>query len=256
MYNIEYFDTKVGSTVNGLGSLASLVKDLIDNKLNNVSNVVNYQILIMKPSPYTLNAFYVHRRHVSNIIKKARGTFYRNYIAEHKLDTKSIYAMSFKLLGKMTDNPLPEHDSKLDLANDFNNYFKDKIDTIMMNLQSSDDNPTDLKYIESHQTTDVKFEEFLLIEEDTIKTIVRSAPSKSCELDPLPISPLKEHLDVIAPALRDLVNNSMKSGIMSTNLKEALLQPLLKKMGLVLIPKNFRPVSNLTYLSKIIERVV
>ena len=210
----------------------------------------------MKPSPYTLNAFYVQRRHVLNIIKMATRTFYRNYIAEHKLDTKSIYAMSFKLLGKMTDNPLPEHGSKLDLTNDFNNYFKDKIDTIMMNLQSSDDNPTDPKYIESHRTTDVKFEVFLLIEEDTIKTIVRSAPSKSCELDPLPIPLLKEHLDVIAPALRDLVNNSMKSGIMSTNLKEALLRPLLKKMGLVLIPKNFRPVSNLTYLSKLIERVV
>ena len=146
-----------------------------------------------------------------------------NYIAEHKLDTKSIYAMSFKLLGKMTDNPLLEHDSKLDLTNDFNNYFKDKIDTIILNLQSSDDNPIDSKYIESHRTTDVKFEEFSLIEEDTIKTIVRSAPSKSCELDPLPISLLKEHLAVIAPALRDLVNNSMKSGIMSTNLKEALL---------------------------------
>ena len=70
-----------------------------------------------------------------------------NYIAEHKLDTKSIYAMSFKLLGKATDNPLPEHDSKLDLANEFNNYFKDKIDIIMMNLKSSNDNPIDPKYI-------------------------------------------------------------------------------------------------------------
>ena len=101
-----------------------------------------------------------------------------NYIAEHKLDTKSIYAMSFKLLGKMTDNPLPEHNSKLDLGNDFSNYFKDKIDTIMMNLQSSDDNPIDLKYIESHRTTDVKFEEFLLIEEDTIKNNSQVSPIK------------------------------------------------------------------------------
>ena len=96
----------------------------------------------------------------------------------------------------------------------------------------------------------------MLIEEHTIKAIVRWAPSKSCELDPLPISLLKEHLDVIAPALRYVANNSLKSGIMSTNLKEALLRPLLKKMGLVLMPKNFRPVSNLTYLSKIIERVI
>ena len=164
--------------------------------------------------------------------------------------------MSFKLLGKRTDNPLPEHDSKLDLANEFNNYFKDKIDTIMMNLRPSDNNPIDPRYIESHRTTDVKFDEFSLIEVDKIKTIVRSAPSKSCELDPLPVSLLKEHLDVIAPALKDLVNNSTKSGRMSTNLKEALLRPLLKKMGLVPIPKNFRPVSNLTYLSKLIERVV
>ena len=131
--------------------------------------------------------------------------------------------MSFKLLGKRTDNPLPEHDSKLDLANEFNNYFKDKIDTIMMNLRPSENNPIDPRYIESHQTTDVKFDEFSLIEVDKIKTIVRSAPLKSCELYPLPISLLKEHLDVIAPALKDLVNNSMKSGQMSTNLKEALL---------------------------------
>ena len=48
----------------------------------------------------------------------------------------------------------------------------------------------------------------------------------------------------------------MKSGIMLTNLKEALLWPLLKKMGLVLIPKNFKLLSNLTYLSKLIERVI
>ena len=67
---------------------------------------------------------------------------------------------------------------KLDLTNELNNYLKDNIDTIMMNLKSSDDNPIDLKYIESHQTTDVKFEEFSLIEEDTIKAIVRSAPLK------------------------------------------------------------------------------
>ena len=80
----------------------------------------------MNPSAYTLNAFYMQRRHVLNIIKMATWTFYMNYIAGHKLDTKSIYAMSFKLLGKVIDNPLPEHDSKLDLANEFNNYFKDK----------------------------------------------------------------------------------------------------------------------------------
>ena len=43
---------------------------------------------------------------------------------------------------------------------------------------------------------------------------------------------------------------------MADDLKFALLRPLLKKLGLALIEKNFRPVSNLPFLSKLIERIV
>jgi len=39
-------------------------------------------------------------------------------------------------------------------------------------------------------------------------------------------------------------------------LKQAIIRPLLKKLGLELIEKNYIPVSNLTFLSKLIERVV
>ena len=42
----------------------------------------------------------------------------------------------------------------------------------------------------------------------------------------------------------------------SSNLKEALLWLLLKKAGLDTIPQNYHPVSNLSYLSKVIEKVV
>ena len=54
---------------------------------------------MMNPSPYTLNAFYMQRRHVSNIIKMARWTFYMNYIAEHKLDTKIHLCNVFQTTG-------------------------------------------------------------------------------------------------------------------------------------------------------------
>ena len=50
-------------------------------------------------------------------------------------------------------------------------------------------------------------------------------------------------------------NMTLTSGVMPNNLKEAVLIPLLKKIFLELF-KNFRPVSNLTFLSKLIERVV
>ena len=38
--------------------------------------------------------------------------------------------------------------------------------------------------------------------------------------------------------------------------KVAIIRPLLKKLGLTLIHSNYRPVSNLSFLSKVVERGV
>ena len=43
---------------------------------------------------------------------------------------------------------------------------------------------------------------------------------------------------------------------MPANMKSALVRPLLKKLGLPLIKKNYRPVSNLSYIFKVIEQAV
>ncbi len=43
---------------------------------------------------------------------------------------------------------------------------------------------------------------------------------------------------------------------MPTSLKKAIIKHMLKNLGLELINKNYRPVSNLVFLSKLIERVV
>ena len=64
--------------------------------------------------------------------------------------------------------------------------------------------------------------------EETIKYIMK-APSKSCELDPVPIELLKEAIHEIAPILMNLINTSLNLGTFPTELKRALLRPLLKK---------------------------
>ena len=54
-----------------------------------------------------------------------------------------------------------------------------------------------------------------------------------------------------------VINLSLSSGSMSSNLKEAILIPLIKKAYLdPEIFNHFRPISNFTYLSKLIEKVV
>ena len=49
---------------------------------------------------------------------------------------------------------------------------------------------------------------------------------------------------------------SISDPLRSQSLKMAIIKPLLKKLGLQLINKNYRPVSNLEFLGKLIERAV
>ena len=86
--------------------------------------------------------------------------------------------------------------------------------------------------------------------------IITSMTTKTCELDPIPTSLLKKHLPTVINSIQSIIKLSFKTGQVSTNLKEAILWSLLKKLNLALTFKNYRPVSNLTFLSKIIQKFV
>ena len=92
--------------------------------------------------------------------------------------------------------------------------------------------------------------------EDT-KRLIHTAATKSCEIDPIPTVLLKEHINIVAPTIRDIINLSLMLGTMSLQMKEALLCPLLKEPNLDLLQfKNYRPISNLTFISKLVEWAV
>ena len=81
--------------------------------------------------------------------------------------------------------------------------------------------------------------------------------SATCSLDPVPTQLLKECCDEIAPIITDIVNCSLKEATVPPELKKAVVIPLLKKASLdPEMYKNYRPVSNLSFISKIIEKVV
>ena len=89
-----------------------------------------------------------------------------------------------------------------------------------------------------------------------VKKIVTESKTTTCNLDPIPTSFLKVLMNVLLPILTNIINMSFDQGIMPSELKRALVTPLLKKLGMdVEVLKNFRPVSNLPFLSKLIERV-
>ena len=65
------------------------------------------------------------------------------------------------------------------------------------------------------------------------------------------------HSDAIADKIAQIINTFLAEGTVSDNLKEAILCPLLKKSNLdVMTFKNYCPMSNLSYISKLLEQVV
>ena len=66
----------------------------------------------------------------------------------------------------------------------------------------------------------------------------------------------RERLEVIAPCLFTIVNESLSSNLFPDYFKQACVQNLLKKPGLdPALPHNYRPISKLP-LSKKIEKAV
>ena len=83
------------------------------------------------------------------------------------------------------------------------------------------------------------------------------APTKSCLLDPIPTYLLKECIDLLLISITKITNLSLVSGVVPCSLKSAIITPRIKKPGLNRDDlKNYRPVSNVPFLGKIIERAV
>ena len=63
-------------------------------------------------------------------------------------------------------------------------------------------------------------------------------------------------IEVLLPIITKMINLSLEFGLFTDDWKCALVLPLLKKSGLDLLYKNYRPVSDLQYVSKLTERMV
>jgi len=129
-------------------------------------------------------------------------------------------------------------------ADHFARFFRGKVDSIRTSTTSADP-PT----IATRQVPPLGCFKPATVTE--IASLLKKAPAKSCELDPIPTWLLKDLAPLIAPTICCLCNLSMDSSVVPAQLKQARVLPLLKKPTLVPDDaSSYRPISNLPYLSK------
>ncbi len=108
-----------------------------------------------------------------------------------------------------------------------------------------------------YRSPEEQFHSFSTIGEEELYKLVKSSKPTTCMLDPIPSKLLKEVLPEVIDPLLAIINSSLSLGYVPKNFKLAVIKPLIKKTQLD--PKdlaNYRPISNLPFLSKILEKVV
>ena len=176
---------------------------------------------------------------------------------ESKIAASSTSRYLFQFVSEMYGNGkkcvLPKNIPLEKMPELFNDFFISKISKIRSVLDSRKIDFT----LNALSFSGEKLSSFDLLSRDKVKHIILSSPCKSCCLDPIPTNILFQHIDLFIDCITSIVNDSLKNGIMPICYRKAVISPLLKKTNLdVNELKNYRPVSNLSFLSKVIEKAV
>ena len=162
---------------------------------------------------------------------------------------KKLYSIIKSLTVVNSELPLPDRTSIQQLADDFGQFFIKKIEDIRCEPDIADCTHSPV----SSSFNGHYFTNFRQLTEDEVRKLIMSFKSTTCELDPILTSLLKEHISILLPIITKMVNLSLQTGAFPNEWKLALVTPLIKKPGLDTILKNYRPVSNLCFVSKISE---
>ena len=188
------------------------------------------------------------RRETTNLARVKKCKYYGDKLEGNN---KILFSSVNKLLDNEKEVVLTDSESDKMLANSFLQYFTEKIEKIRSTFT-----PSDVKIEMLHSTA--KLSVFEKTNEDEIRQIVSSFGMKCSPDDPIPSPVLKANIETFVPIWSKLVNLSLDQGSMEC-LKSSVVNPLIKQMDDAIDKddrKNYRPVSNLQFIGKLIERVV
>jgi hypothetical protein len=193
------------------------------------------------------------RKRVNDFINKAKTAYYEDKIDKCH-DQKSLFKVVDSLLHRKGKKLLPDSDDPEKLAEEFSDFFHRKIAKIRETLDH--ENTVAKEIVNNDISSNVcQLKAFVPLSEGEVGTLLGKMRKKSCELDPFPTWFLTEILPDMIPVLTRIINLSLTSGEVPDSMKIALVRPLLKKISLAReVYKNFRPVSNLPFVSKVIEK--
>ncbi len=187
-------------------------------------------------------------------LKTDRSDYFSSILEENKHNSRYLFNTVATLTKNKTSTGVDI--SQQHSSDDFLNYFTSKINTIRdqtVTMQL----PAALSHqIVHYRSPEEQLHSFSTIGEEELYKLVKSAKPTTCMLDPIPSKLLKEVLPEVIDPLLAIINSSLPLGYVLKTFNWSVIKPLIKKTQLD--PKdlvNYRPISNLPFLSKILKKV-
>lgn len=177
-------------------------------------------------------------------------------VVRNKLEignTKQLFETVKSLSVPITQTLPNGYSSNNDLADVLGSFFDSKVMNIVSGFLS--DSVINEEYY-AHRSVDIVFDDFELLSMEVGVGILRKLKCSS-HMDLLPQSKFALFWPVMLPVIHKLVNISFSSGIFPTAYKQSHIIPILKSPDLDPDElKSYRPVSNLPFISKVLETAV
>ena len=199
-----------------------------------------------------------YEKQVQKCVKKSRNSHYKDNLAAANGDKKKKFKLLNDMLGKRKSVILPDNSSDAVLSEDFEDYFTSKIKTIRSNINTAPSEDDDYPDISKPFDNNIDYlNDFSALILDELDSILSSVSNKHCELDIIPTPTFKRLYPYIRSYILHIVNSSLTTGIFPKTYKKSLLKPSIKNKDLDKnVYANYRPISNLCFPSKLIEKCV
>lgn len=107
------------------------------------------------------------------LMKESRSEYYSTFIHDNSSDERKLFKASKYLLNLKDDIQFPPHSDAFELANDFGNFFRQKIVDIRSKLPDLNNPETGFMEQEAYLTS--CFSEFLTLEESEVCRLISSS---------------------------------------------------------------------------------
>lgn len=200
------------------------------------------------------------RNTVKAMLRTSEKTYIRNQIHQCKCNSGALWKVIHHILpSKEISKPIYTKDTEK-LAEEFNTFFLSVGETTAQAVKQLAENNNIQQYICQAPAINLKQPdepfEFKLISQEDVRRIITAMPTnKSPGPDKVNMRVIKDSLPHIITALTSIINNSLLTSTYPDAWKLAEVIPILKD-GDHEIASNNRPLSLLTILSKVCEKVV